>query len=158
MKTSTPLLVLLLIAFLACSPKHDKASAENHREHLTVNGYSPGLGDYMLKMQIRHSKLWFAGINENWELADFQLHEMEELLEDIEKFNSEKDEVKLIPMIEAPLDSVDVAVDAGDIEKFKSAYEDLTVTCNNCHVASKHPFNVVKVPETPIFSNQEFKP
>jgi hypothetical protein len=158
MKTFAPLLVLFLVAFAACNPKHEKASGKHDCEHLKVDGYSPGLGDYMLKMQIRHSKLWFAGINENWELADFQLHEIEELLEDIEKFKSGKEEVKLISMIEAPLDSVDAAVEAKDLETFKSAYQNLTVTCNNCHVASKHSFNVVKVPETPIFSNQEFRP
>ena len=158
MKTFAPLLVLFLVAFAACNPKHEKSSDKHHHEYLKVDGYSPGLGDFMLKMQIRHSKLWFAGINENWELADFQLHEMEELLEDIQKYKSDKDEVKLIPMIEAPLESVDAAVDAKDLEGFKSAYKNLTVTCNNCHVASKHAVNVIKVPETPIFSNQEFKP
>ena len=112
----------------------------------------------MLKMQTRHAKLWFAGINENWELADFQLHEMEEILEDLEKYRSEEEEVKLIPMIEAPLDSVDAAVDAKDLERFRSTYENLTVTCNNCHVASKHAYNVVKVPDGPMFSNQDFSP
>lgn len=123
-----------------------------------MSHYLPGLGDYMLKMQMRHSKLWFAGINENWELADFQLHEIEEILEDIEKLKIEEDEAKLLPMILAPLDSVDAAVDAKDLSKFRSSYENLTATCNSCHVASNHPYNVVKIPDTPMFRNQEFSP
>lgn len=124
----------------------------------TDETYTPGLGDMMLKMQTRHAKLWFSGINENWELADFQLHEMEEVIEDIQKYKGEEEEIKLLTMILAPLDSVDAAVDAKDLERFKSSYENLTTTCNSCHVASKHPYNVVKVPDGPMFSNQDFSP
>ena len=144
---------LLIAVLIGC--KHE-APLHGHAQEL--NAYTPGLGDMMLKMQTRHAKLWFAGINENWELADFQLHEMEEILEDIEKFEIEEEETKLLPMILAPLDSVDAAVEAKDLERFKASYQNLTATCNSCHVASQQGYNVVKVPDAPMFSNQDFVP
>ena len=33
----------------------------------------------------------------------------------------------------------------------------LTNTCNSCHRATEFEFNVVKIPDTPPFSNQDFK-
>jgi hypothetical protein len=149
-----PTLIVIGIMLFSCKQKHEASGHHAHHEH---HSYSPGLGDYMLAMQTRHAKLWFAGINENWELAEFQLHEMEEIIEDIEKFKAEEEEVKLLPMIQAPLDSVDTAVEAKDPDRFRSTYENLTATCNSCHVASKHAYNMVKVPDGPMFTNQEFK-
>lgn len=147
----------LSVAFALCSCQ-SKHEAPHHNHAHGQHTYTPGLGDMMLKMQTRHAKLWFAGINENWELADFQLHEMEEVIEDIQKYKAEEKEIKLLPMILAPLDSVDAAVDAKDLERFKSSYENLTTTCNSCHVASEHGYNVIKIPDAPMFSNQDFLP
>jgi hypothetical protein len=45
-----------------------------------------------------------------------------------------------------------------NITRFNSSYMLLTNTCNSCHRATKFEFNVVKVPDTPPFSNQSFKP
>lgn len=149
--------VCLLVA-ASCTHQNNNGHDSTDEPESELPRYLPGLGDYMLKMQMRHSKLWFAGINENWELADFQLHEIEEILEDIEKFKIEEDEAKLLPMIHAPLDSIDAAVDAKDLARFKSSYENLTATCNSCHVASEHAYNVVKIPDSPMFRNQEFSP
>ncbi|MBS1636979.1 MAG: hypothetical protein JST26_13765 [Bacteroidetes bacterium] len=41
--------------------------------------------------------------------------------------------------------------------RFKNHFETLTNTCNNCHRATSHGFNVIKIPNSPPFSNQEFK-
>ena len=36
-------------------------------------GYVPGLGELMAGQQVRHAKLWFAGENENWRLAAYEV-------------------------------------------------------------------------------------
>jgi hypothetical protein len=43
------------------------------------------------------------------------------------------------------------------LAEFKSAFILLTNTCNNCHRATKHEFNVIRVPQTPPFTNQVFE-
>ena len=49
------------------------------------NAYKPGFGEIMNSVQINHSKLWFAGTNKNWKLAEFEVHEIMELLDDVTK-------------------------------------------------------------------------
>jgi len=59
-------------------------------------------------------------------------------------------------MIQTPLDSLAAAVKKKDAAAFKSGFTLLTATCNNCHQATKHGYNVIQTPTTPPFSNQVF--
>ena len=118
--------------------------------------YSPGLGEFMVSMQLHHSKLWFAGKNGNWELANFELGEIRETLEDIQHYNRDRPEVKELPMIFSPLDSLKSAIGSKDLIAFNRSYILLTTTCNNCHQSTKHGFNKIKIPEIPPVTDQVF--
>jgi hypothetical protein len=120
------------------------------------NSYRPGLGEFMLGIQTHHAKLWFAGINKNWKLANFELGEIKETIEDIKQYNSDRSEVKSIPMIEPVLDSLDQSIQNKQPESFKNNFELLTKTCNNCHLATEHEFNVITIPTAPPVTNQDF--
>ena len=39
----------------------------------------------MSGIQVHHEKLWFAGTAKNWRLADFEIHEIMEAVDDIAK-------------------------------------------------------------------------
>ena len=153
------MLLLLLLTF--CSDNSDKISQlQKQIDSLqsNINGtYQSGFGEFMINIQIHHAKLWFAGINQNWELAEFEIEEIEEALEDIQKYQSDREETKTIPIIFAPLDSVRIAIDNKNLNNFKHSYILLTNTCNACHKAVKNEFNKVKIPDSPPFSNQIFK-
>ena len=110
----------------------------------------------MSGIQIHHAKLWFAGKAANWKLAGFEVGEIRETLEDVEKFCRDRPEVRSLPMILPAIDSVSAAVASGSVPAFNHAYLLLTATCNNCHQATHHEFNVIKVPDTPPFTNQVF--
>jgi hypothetical protein len=45
--------------------------------------YEPGLGEFMTATQLRHAKLWFAGQQNNWDLAAYEIDEIKEGLEDV---------------------------------------------------------------------------
>lgn len=122
------------------------------------NTYKPGLGEFMSSIQVHHEKLWFAGINQNWKLADFEINEIKEALDDIQTYCTDRPERKSLTMIDAPIDSIGYAIQQKDETVFKNNFITLTNTCNNCHKATEHEFNMIKVPDTPPFSNQEFKP
>ena len=72
--------------------------------------YKPGFGEFMSGIQAHHAKLWFAGQNQNWKLADFEVHEMMEAIEDIQKYQTERKESQKIGMITPVLDSVNSAI------------------------------------------------
>jgi hypothetical protein len=121
------------------------------------DAYKPGFGEFMSNIQVHHAKLWFAGNNENWKLAEFEINEIKETIEDIQKFQSEREETKTLPIINAPLDSVQFAIENKNLYKFKGSFTSLTNTCNFCHQAVKFEFNKIKIPDSPPFSNQIFK-
>jgi hypothetical protein len=126
--------------------------------------YIPGLGEIMTLTQMRHTKLWFAGQNANWELASYELDELNEGLEDAAKFHpTHKDADLPIPQLidkimKAPLDQLEQAVKTRDQNNFTTAFDALTAGCNSCHQATKFGFNVVTRPTANPYTNQVFQP
>ena len=110
----------------------------------------------MSNIQAHHIKLWFAGQNKNWDLADFEIHEIIEGFEDVQKYQAEREESQLIGQILPVLGSVNAAIEQKNTEAFKSAFILLTNTCNKCHRETNFNFNVVKIPDAQPFSNQDF--
>src|SRR5258706_1122558 len=94
----------------ACNQNEDQiAMLEKQVDSLNKridSSYSPGLGEFMVSIQLHHSKLWFAGKNGNWDLAKFELGEIQEALDDINHYNKDRPEIKNLIMINSPLDSV----------------------------------------------------
>ncbi len=118
--------------------------------------YKPGFGEFMSGIQIHHNKLWFAGQNENWKLAEFEINEIVEAIDDIKRFQSERKETQSIDMLNPVIVDIRTAIQVKDKSKFISSYNLLTITCNNCHKQNDFEFNVIITPETPAFSNQSF--
>ncbi len=122
------------------------------------NSYRPGLGEFMSGIQVHHAKLWFAGMAGNWALSDFETKEIRESIGDIDLYCRDRPEVASLSMIGSPLDSIDAAIRNKNISQFKSGFILLTATCNNCHRVTKHEFNVIRIPGSPPFTNQEYQP
>jgi hypothetical protein len=155
------LFVILIIVSATSSCQQSKQNALQQKvdslEKKLANTYKPGFGEFMSSIQVHHAKLWFAGQNQNWELADFEMHEIAEAIDAIKEYQTEREESKKVDMLKPSLDAVKDAIEKKDPVLFNSSYLLLTTTCNNCHKAVNFGFNVVKVPETPPFSNQAFK-
>lgn len=156
------LLIGLICILFSCQSKIDDHSKElqkqidNLKSELSET-YKPGFGEFMGNIQEHHSKLWFAGKNENWKLADFEINEIKENLEAIQKYETDRSESKLIPMIKPALDSVSKVIQKQNFLQFKSSFILLTNSCVNCHRETKHEFIQIQLPDNKIFSNQKFK-
>ncbi len=126
--------------------------------------YTPGLGEIMTLTAMRHAKLWFAGQSENWDLAEYELEELHEGMEDAEKFHpTHKSSPTPIPTLIAatmskPLAGLEAAIKAKDITSFTKSYDAVTAGCNACHQTSDFGFNVVVRPTFNPFANQSFAP
>jgi hypothetical protein len=159
MKFIIPLVSLFLLA--ACGqPQPDSRALQVQIDSLRNKldkSYKPGLGEFMSGIQVHHAKLWFAGQAGNWALSDFETKEIRETLDDIQAYCQDRPEIISIPMIMPPLDSLDAAIRNKSTGQFKNAFILLTNTCNNCHRATKHEFNVIKLPDTPPFTNQAYQ-
>lgn len=155
------LLVLLFIEIWGCGqPTKNSRNLQNRVDSLELKlaeSYKPGFGEFMSGIQAHHSKLWFAGQNQNWKLADFEIHEIMEAIDDIQKYETDRPESHLIKMINPAIDSINQAIKKEDPTLFKTNFTYLTNTCNACHRAVNFEFNVVKIPDSLPFSNQDFK-
>ena len=153
-------LILFIFTLFACVPQTQEIEVLQNRidslEARLSDAYKPGLGDFMSGIQIHHSKLWFAGQNQNWELADFEIHEIEEAIEDIEVYHAGRKEIEQIDMIKPALESLEAAIDNRDLIAFNTGFNILTNTCNACHQGAGHGFIVIKNPDIQPFSNQDF--
>ena len=156
-----PLIYLLAtLGLLSCNQRADNTQLQNQVDSLETqlkDAYKPGFGEFMSSIQSHHAKLWFAGQNQNWKLADFEIHEILEAVANIQKYQTERPESEKVCMITPALDSMNSAIQQKDPALFKSCYIALTNNCNNCHRATEFEFNVVKIPETSPFSNQDFR-
>ena len=120
------------------------------------NMYKPGFGEMMSGIQRHHTKLWFSGINKNWKLVGFEIHEINELLEDLGKYQSSRKETRLLHMISPYIDSIKATIESKDVNDFKQKYTRLTNMCNDCHIKTKYEFIKVTVPDNNPFSNQKY--
>jgi hypothetical protein len=120
------------------------------------NAYKPGLGEFMSGIQVHHEKLWFAGTAQNWQLADFEIHEIMEAVDDIKKYAADRPETKDIVMLQPAIDSLNNSIQQKNVQSFKQSFLMLTNSCNNCHKEVNYDFNKIKIPDTPPFSNQVF--
>jgi hypothetical protein len=154
--------IIIVSSIFSCTSQNDKvqkmkATIDSLQMQLNAS-YKPGFGEFMSGIQTHHAKLWFAGQDQNWPLADFEVHEIQESLVAIQKFYNNRTETKAIGMITPAIDSVNNAIQQKNSELFKSSFILLTNTCNKCHKATEHGFNVVIVPTSLPVVNQDFRP
>lgn len=129
-----------------------------------TSAYRPGLGEIMSQISNRHAKLWFAGQEENWALAAYELDELQEGIEDAARFHPTHKEIKtplskLLPQyLDTPVTQLHNAIAAKNKHAFDRQYQQLTAACNACHQATDFGFNQVQQPQHHWFSNQSFKP
>ena len=154
-------IVLPMIWLQACSSSSDNQKEALQRQvdslkQQLAQTYRPGLGEFMMGIQVHHAKIWFAGKNQNWDLANFEVGEIKETLEDVKKYCTDRPEIISLPIIYPALDSISNAIKAKSLKRFEANFVFLTNSCNSCHQSTHHQFNVIKTPDTPPATNQEY--
>jgi cytochrome c553 len=123
---------------------------------------TPGLHSLMVDLGMRHASLWFAGDAGNWPLADYMVHEVEELIGEIEELHPVYRDIQVAALLGEmtmpAVESLEAAVDAGDPAAFVDAYDRFTAACNHCHTASGRAAIVIQRPSAPPQTNLRFEP
>jgi len=124
--------------------------------------HEPGLGEFMTATQLRHAKLWFAGKQNNWDLAAYEIDEIKEGLEDAARLHPTFDGVPVAEMIKTIIDprieELEKAVRAKSSAKFSVAFDELTSGCNSCHAGANKRFIRIQRPTESPLTNQNFAP
>ena len=126
-----------------------------------TQSYTPGLGEFMSVIQVRHAKLWFAGRGNNWQLAAYELGELKEGFADAAKYQPEfkgQPIAKIVePMTAQPIAQLEEAIEAKDPVRFVKAYDNLSHACSACHQDTDHGFIVIQRPTSFPLTNQRFE-
>ena len=153
-------LVALIVAAIALVIALDAKKAA--RPKVVADPKDFELGAAMGNMQRFTEKLHFAGQAGNWALADFYLHEIDEMAETIIEAKVVDEGVKVGELMKAMLPpsiaSVQEAIQSRDPAEFASRYEGLLSSCNACHTSTRHAFVKIVVPKEPTYQNQDFSP
>jgi hypothetical protein len=98
MRQSFALCITVCLLAISCKQPGNSTAALQSRidslEKKIAATYKPGFGEFMSSIQIHHAKLWFAGKNQNWELADFEMHEIGETIDAIKGISNRKRGIK----------------------------------------------------------------
>lgn len=153
------LLVAGLALFRTSDPAPDGPDTAPHEETEEEHGE---LAPHMASLQRFAEKLHLAGEAENWELASFYEHEIEETAEAIVAGGFEEEGHEIGPLVERWLlpavERVGEAVEAGSAAEFGTAYGELVTACNACHAATEHGFIRIVVPTGNPYPSQDFAP
>ena len=102
--------------------------------------------DKMTALQYFMHKVGLSIRADNLPLADFYLHEMEEVLVEVGEVESYNDHPigKLSnSMLEPSIHELEEAVDSGSSDRALTAYKVVIGACNACHLATE--FDMIKV-------------
>jgi hypothetical protein len=156
----------IAIATAAPAPGAPAPAAAPAGGGLQILDFKPAFDDLMtMLVQPRHTKLWLAAQQQNWQLAGFELNEMGGALkrvgQTIPKYRNISVDATVGSIFAPKIQAVAGAIGAKNITQFNSAYAELTNACNLCHEALDHPFLVIKVPDASAanaFPDQNFRP
>jgi len=152
---------VLLGALLAQSV--DTAAQSPPAAATSPAAFNPGVGELMnLIVQPRHTKLWFAGHEANWVLAEYEIKELRSAVANVAKARPifrEKSVAESVEMfMGGAFRGIDEAIRDRNATKFADAYATVNAGCNACHTALNQSQVVIKTPEQPSYPDQDFRP
>jgi hypothetical protein len=150
-----------MVAFLTTANgcgRQDNAIQALEARVQKLEAAAPGVGSTMSAVQMHFAKLYFAGQVQNWGLAEFELHEVEENLEKAVALRPEEKGVNLVNLTDAfkrtQLTALRQAIENKNTHAFEGAYNEAIAVCNGCHEETARPFLVITLPTAPPVTNQ----
>jgi cytochrome c553 len=149
----------LVVACLAASLP---VRAQDQQPQTEQPAFMLRLNDLMVATQLRHFKVWYAGLAQNWPLANYELAQIRQAVADAKGVYANKGDSKSdMAAMSEPADELDQAIKAKDIDKFHKAYVKLTAACNACHETTGFGFIKIREPrlsplETSPFTDESF--
>ncbi|MGE3758002.1 MAG: hypothetical protein AB7H97_09605 [Pseudobdellovibrionaceae bacterium] len=145
------MLLLLTLSFVSCEKSNklqqgdwlSGGSADDRFER--VSKHLRGFDMAMVETGYRYTELFWAGRDQNWEYANYQIEKIELAIKNgTERRPKRTDSAQMIFPVIADLKG---AVTEMDLQKFNKGFSRLTVTCNACHEAEKVSFFKISSPK-----------
>jgi hypothetical protein len=119
---------------------------ENKQEIIdNIEEQLQGFSRTMVETGYRYKELYWAGMDNNWEYADYQREHIMEAMD--QGFIRRPERIQSAQQfMNVALPAMEEAIISNDPEKFLSAFTSLTSSCNTCHAMEEVAFMTVKIP------------
>jgi hypothetical protein len=149
MKQNAALILTFLLGYIfSCNttPVQGDWIAGTETEQLkTTEKHFRGLDVAMMEIGHRYQELYWAGQDENWEYATYQLDKIKlSLTHALERRPLRKESGD--DFLENDLPLMYTAVEKKDTAVFNAAFQIFTNSCNACHSKEKVPFFHISIP------------
>lgn len=140
----------------ALAPEPDRGGAPEETSH----DDEVHLGEHMNEIDRRFAAIWYAGEAKNGAMLDYQLHELEEAIDELREPRPIENEIdvhaRLVSDVRSRFDALEKAVEGGDVKAFEQQYQGIMARCSACHAETGHPYIVVTTPEYNPYPNVAF--
>ena len=141
-----------LISFSVCSMSCEQITSDgqwikgtDEEKIETIEKQFRGFDMAMVETGYRYQELYWAGQDENWEYAKYQLEKIRKTIDNgLER--RPKRAASAQAFLNVTLPEMQRAIDSKDLPTFNQDFETLTLNCNSCHEKEKVPHFVVKTP------------
>ncbi len=143
---------ILAIAISACQTQTEQTfetrwAGEDLQEIISnLESQHGGFDRTMIQTNYRYNELYWAGQDENWAYAEYQLDEMLEGLEDGFIRRPER-EASAAQFVDQAAPRLLQAIQAGDKAAFQESFVRFASSCNTCHAMEEVPFIQMIIPE-----------
>ncbi len=145
--------MVLMASMLACTSNQEKEIEhgtwlKGDKEHFVeaIERQFDGYSRAMMEVHYRYDELYWAGQDQNWEYADYQLEHIEEAIEKgFERRPARK--ANSLDFLGAPTDILQQAIDAKSLEQFNRAFIMYNAACQSCHIKEDVAFIKTIIPE-----------
>jgi hypothetical protein len=156
-KLSTPFHTLILFSFItiSCSSSENPEavgfngwlSGTTNEKLNTVSNHLRGFDMAMAETGYRYVELYWAGVDENWEYAEYQVDKIKLAISNgferrpLRKESGEHFMNNVLPEMKS-------AISKKDSSDFFRTFEIMTTNCNACHALENVSFFNIQIPET----------
>jgi len=140
---------LLFTASLYANDTNETIVPTKHNKNLTLSQIAeiqPGLGTIMMEFGHRFYVAYYAAKASNWELAEYQIHELIEAQE-IAEATRPKYAKQLKAFEDGVIENLQKSIKKKDWKLFQQRYKETTHACNACHKANGHEYIHYQLPK-----------
>lgn len=146
------IILILTLGLFSCNQKTDKETAQGDwikgtetEQIKTIEKQFRGFDNAMVETGYRYQELYWAGQDQNWEYADYQIEKIKIAIENgLERRpkrakSAEHFLTYVLPEMKKSIESKDTVI-------FNKNFQTMTINCNSCHAMEKVSFFNVQIP------------
>jgi hypothetical protein len=148
-KPITAILIITSFLFQSCNKETtvqgNWIKGDELEKLKTIEKQFRGFDNAMVETGYRYQELYWAGQEQNWEYANYQLEKIKLTIENglVRRPKRAKSAEHFLTYV---LPEMQKSVNSKDTTRFNKEFQKMTINCNSCHAMEKMPYFTVKKP------------